>query len=66
MRKIWFLILGLYIDTPIVQRQNNATPNCLFPARYGQPQEFADLVVQVIGMRMLNGSVIRLDGALKA
>ncbi|KAI7895170.1 uncharacterized protein EV154DRAFT_458152 [Mucor mucedo] len=53
-------------DTPIVQRQNNTAPTCLFPSRYGQPQEFSDLVVQVIGMRMLNGSVIRLDGALKA
>lgn len=51
------------LETPIVQRQN--TPNCLFPARFGQPQEFADLVIQVLGMRMLNGSVIRLDGALR-
>lgn len=56
----------MFLDTPIVQRQNNSAPNCLFPARYGKPQEFADLVLQVIGTRMLNGSVIRLDGALKA
>ena len=36
-----------------------------FPARLGRPEEFADLVAHVIGNRMLNGEVIRLDGALR-
>ncbi|GAA5817283.1 hypothetical protein MFLAVUS_010826 [Mucor flavus] len=52
-------------DTPIVSK-DAAVHNCLFPARFGRPQEFADLVIQVITMSMLNGSVIRLDGALRA
>ncbi len=36
-----------------------------FPRRAGQPQEFAQLVRQVIENGMLNGTVIRLDGGLR-
>jgi NAD(P)-dependent dehydrogenase (short-subunit alcohol dehydrogenase family) len=36
-----------------------------FPARLGQPQEFAALVRHICENRMLNGEVIRLDGALR-
>lgn len=36
-----------------------------FPARLGQPEEFAALVEHIIGNQMLNGEVIRLDGALR-
>jgi NAD(P)-dependent dehydrogenase (short-subunit alcohol dehydrogenase family) len=36
-----------------------------FPSRFGQPQEFAALVLHMIENRMLNGTVIRLDGALR-
>ena len=36
-----------------------------FPRRLGQPAEFADLVEHVIANAMLNGSVIRLDGAIR-
>ncbi len=36
-----------------------------FPSRLGDPAEFADLVNQVIGNPMLNGEVIRIDGALR-
>ncbi|HVW36065.1 MAG TPA: SDR family NAD(P)-dependent oxidoreductase [Pirellulales bacterium] len=36
-----------------------------FPSRFGQPEEFAALVEQIITNPMLNGSVIRLDGALR-
>ncbi|CAO0800107.1 unnamed protein product [Mucor circinelloides] len=53
-------------DTPIVDRSSNTTPLSLFPKRLGQPTEFSDLVLQIIQMPMLNGSVIRLDGALRA
>ena len=54
------------LDTPIVDRSSNTTPLALFPKRLGNPNEFADLVLQIIQMPMLNGSVIRLDGALRA
>jgi NAD(P)-dependent dehydrogenase (short-subunit alcohol dehydrogenase family) len=36
-----------------------------FPARLGRPDEFAALVVQIAENPMLNGSVIRLDGAIR-
>ena len=36
-----------------------------FPARLGDPAEFAALVAHVAGNRMLNGEVIRLDGAIR-
>ena len=36
-----------------------------FPSRLGRPDEYADLVSQIISNEMLNGEVIRLDGALR-
>jgi NAD(P)-dependent dehydrogenase (short-subunit alcohol dehydrogenase family) len=36
-----------------------------FPPRFGRPDEFAQLVQQIIENPMLNGSVIRLDGAVR-
>lgn len=36
-----------------------------FPSRLGRPAEYAKLVEAVIGNAMLNGEVIRLDGAIR-
>jgi len=36
-----------------------------FPPRLGRPSEFASLVAHIIANPMLNGEVIRLDGALR-
>ncbi len=36
-----------------------------FPKRLGQPAEYADLVKQIIENNMLNGSTIRIDGAIR-
>jgi NAD(P)-dependent dehydrogenase (short-subunit alcohol dehydrogenase family) len=36
-----------------------------FPARLGKPEEFAQLVASVFEMPMLNGTTIRLDGAIR-
>ena len=36
-----------------------------YPPRLGQPQEFAETVAFILGNRYLNGSVIRLDGAIR-
>jgi len=36
-----------------------------FPARLGQPEEFADLVHYILCNRYLNGETIRLDGAVR-
>ena len=36
-----------------------------FPARLGDPDEFAALVLQIVENPMLNGTLIRLDGAIR-
>lgn len=36
-----------------------------FPARAGRPEEFAGMVKSVVENAMLNGTVIRLDGAAR-
>jgi len=36
-----------------------------FPSRLGQPREYALLVAHIIQNQMLNGEVIRLDGAIR-
>ena len=36
-----------------------------FPPRLGRPDEFASLVGQIVTNEMLNGEVIRLDGAIR-
>jgi NAD(P)-dependent dehydrogenase (short-subunit alcohol dehydrogenase family) len=36
-----------------------------FPARLGRPEEYAALVVHIAENPMLNGEVIRLDGAIR-
>lgn len=60
---------GLF-DTPLLQalpekarlELGAAVP---FPPRLGNPDEYAALVEHIITNRMLNGEVIRLDGALR-
>jgi NAD(P)-dependent dehydrogenase (short-subunit alcohol dehydrogenase family) len=36
-----------------------------FPPRFGRPQEFASLVREIVTNVMLNGEVIRIDGAIR-
>ena len=36
-----------------------------FPARLGKPEEFAELVASVFEIAMLNGTTLRLDGAIR-
>ncbi len=36
-----------------------------FPNRLGRPEEFAELVVHILTQPMLNGTTLRLDGALR-
>jgi NAD(P)-dependent dehydrogenase (short-subunit alcohol dehydrogenase family) len=36
-----------------------------FPARLGRPEEYAALVRHIVENQMLNGEVIRLDGAIR-
>ena len=60
---------GLF-DTPMLEGMPAEVRAALavqvpFPSRLGKPAEFALLVQAVIGNPMLNGEVIRLDGALR-
>ena len=36
-----------------------------FPNRLGRPEEYAALAKHIVENRMLNGEVIRLDGAIR-
>jgi NAD(P)-dependent dehydrogenase (short-subunit alcohol dehydrogenase family) len=45
--------------------QDSLSATVTFPKRLGRPEEFAALVGHVVTNGMLNGAVIRLDGALR-
>jgi NAD(P)-dependent dehydrogenase (short-subunit alcohol dehydrogenase family) len=45
--------------------QDSLAQSVPFPARFGKPEEYAALVLHLIDNAMLNGEVIRLDGALR-
>jgi 3-hydroxyacyl-CoA dehydrogenase / 3-hydroxy-2-methylbutyryl-CoA dehydrogenase len=60
---------GLF-DTPLLAALPEEGREALgasvpFPKRLGRPEEFARLVTEIAGNTMLNGEVIRLDGALR-
>ena len=60
---------GLF-DTPLLaglpaEARAQLAASIPFPPRLGQPAEFGQLVCHVVDNDMLNGEVIRLDGALR-
>jgi NAD(P)-dependent dehydrogenase (short-subunit alcohol dehydrogenase family) len=60
---------GLF-DTPLLASLPEPTREALgtavpFPSRLGRPAEFAELAAHMVENEMLNGVVIRLDGALR-
>lgn len=57
-------------DTPLLASLPEAARESLgkqvpFPSRLGQPAEYAQLVLSIFENAMLNGEVIRLDGAIR-
>lgn len=54
------MLLGL--PEPVQQSLADSVP---FPKRLGHPAEFAQLVLAILANPLLNGEVIRLDGALR-
>jgi len=57
-------------ETPMMARMSDEVRAALsadvpFPPRLGKPEEYAALVRHIIENSMLNGEVIRLDGALR-
>lgn len=60
---------GLF-DTPLfatlpVEAREQLARSTPFPPRLGRPAEFARLACEVVRNAMLNGEIIRLDGALR-
>ena len=60
---------GLF-DTPLLaglpeEARSQLAASIPFPPRLGQPGEFAALACHIVENEMLNGEVIRLDGALR-
>jgi NAD(P)-dependent dehydrogenase (short-subunit alcohol dehydrogenase family) len=60
---------GLF-DTPLLgalpeEQRGELGKQAPFPARLGTPEEYAQLVQQIVENPMLNGETIRLDGALR-
>ncbi|NEU11120.1 SDR family NAD(P)-dependent oxidoreductase [Methylobacterium sp. BTF04] len=60
---------GLFL-TPMLEGLPQAAQDSLgtqvpHPSRLGRPEEFADLVRCIVANLMLNGEVVRLDGALR-
>jgi len=57
-------------DTPMLAAAPEKVREALgkmvpFPSRLGRPTEFSTLALHIIGNPMLNGEVIRLDGAIR-
>ena len=57
-------------DTPMLRGMSDEIRASLgaqvpFPSRLGQPEEYAALVKHIVENEMLNGEVIRLDGAIR-
>lgn len=60
---------GLFL-TPLLEGfsqeiQDSLAAQVPYPSRLGQPQEYAALVLHIISNPMMNGEVIRLDGAIR-
>ena len=60
---------GLF-DTPLLaslpdEAKTSLSTQVPHPNRLGRPDEYADLVLAVVGNSMLNGETIRLDGAIR-
>ena len=67
--RIMTIAPGIFL-TPMLQGLDEKVQEALgkmvpFPKRLGEPSEFAALVQHIVENPMLNGEVIRLDGALR-
>jgi len=47
------------------QVQDSLAASIPFPQRFGKPEEYAELVLHMIGNPVMNGTVVRLDSALR-
>ena len=59
-----------YMETPMLagmpdEVMEGLVASTLFPHRLGKPEEFAKMILSICDNAMLNGSAIRLDGAVR-
>jgi NAD(P)-dependent dehydrogenase (short-subunit alcohol dehydrogenase family) len=60
---------GLF-DTPLLasmpeKARQSVAAQIPYPSRLGKPKEYAEMVEYIVSAKMLNGEVIRLDGAIR-
>lgn len=61
--------LGLFL-TPLLEGlpekvQNDLAKSVPFPKRLGDPADYAHLVAAILENPMINGEVVRIDGAIR-
>ena len=58
-----------FFETPIYggnkERMDAYLKDAVFPVRFGKPAEFASLLLEIVRNSMINGTTIRLDGAVR-
>jgi NAD(P)-dependent dehydrogenase (short-subunit alcohol dehydrogenase family) len=59
-----------FFETPLVLRRTQEELDGLvrtvpFPQRLGKPEEYAQLLMTIVGNPMLNGAVLRIDGSVR-
>lgn len=57
-------------ETPMMEQVNEKSyevlqAQTLFPNRFGRPEEYAAMVIQIFENMMLNGTIVRLDGGMR-
>lgn len=67
--RIMAIAPGMF-ETPMLDNVSDEIRSALcasvpYPSRFGTPEEFAKMVAHIVDNQMLNGSVIRLDGAAR-
>ena len=58
-----------FFETPIYggnkEKMDAYLKDAVFPVRFGKPAEFASLLLEIVRNSMINGTTIRLDGAVR-
>ncbi|MBQ9838740.1 MAG: SDR family NAD(P)-dependent oxidoreductase [Oscillospiraceae bacterium] len=58
-----------FFETPIYggnkEKMDAYLKDAVFPVRFGKPHEFASLLLEIVRNSMINGTTIRLDGAVR-
>lgn len=58
-----------FFETPIYggnkEKMDAYLKDAVFPVRFGKPYEFASLLLEIVRNSMINGTTIRLDGAVR-